>query len=91
MAKNGTRWLRIFTEDFSRNFVFHEPDGVCDYGQLDAAAANSKLYASWSDAHRDFFSTSSDQGSHWTAAVAVNIPPAKTAVFPLGTCLQRHG
>jgi hypothetical protein len=43
---------------------------------------NGKLYASWSDAHRVFFSSSSDQGLHWTAAVAVNIPPAKTAVFP---------
>jgi hypothetical protein len=43
---------------------------------------NSKLYASWSDAHSVFFSSSSDQGSHWTPAVAVNISPAKTAVFP---------
>jgi hypothetical protein len=65
-ARNGTQWLCIFTEDFSRNFVFHETDGVCDYGELDAATANGKLYASWSDAHRVFFSTSSDQGSHWS-------------------------
>jgi hypothetical protein len=43
---------------------------------------NSKLYASWSDAHSVFFSSSSDHGSHWTPAVAVNISPAKTAVFP---------
>jgi len=43
---------------------------------------NGKLYASWSDAHTVFFSTSSDQGSHWTPAVAVNISPARTALFP---------
>jgi len=43
---------------------------------------NGKLYASWSDAHTVFFSTSSDQGSHWTPAVAVNIAPASTALFP---------
>jgi hypothetical protein len=43
---------------------------------------NGKLYASWSDAHTVFFSTSSDQGSHWTPAVAVNIAPANTAICP---------
>jgi hypothetical protein len=43
---------------------------------------NGKLYASWSDAHSVFFSTSSDQGSHWTPAVSVNITPASTALFP---------
>jgi hypothetical protein len=43
---------------------------------------NGKLYASWSDAHTVFFSTSSDQGLHWTPAVAVNIAPASTALFP---------
>jgi hypothetical protein len=43
---------------------------------------NGKLYASWSDAHKVFFSTSSDQGEHWTPAVAANITPATTALFP---------
>jgi hypothetical protein len=55
-----------FYGKFFADFVFHETDGVCDYGELDAATANGKLYASWSDAHRVFFSTSSDQGSHWS-------------------------
>jgi hypothetical protein len=55
-----------FYGKFFADFVFHETDGVCDYGELDAATANRKLYASWSDAHRVFFSTSSDQGSHWS-------------------------
>jgi hypothetical protein len=43
---------------------------------------NGKLYAVWSDAHTVWFSTSTDQGSHWSSAVAVNIAPAMTAVFP---------
>jgi len=40
------------------------------------------LYAAWSDAHTIGFSASSDQGSHWTPTVTVNIAPASTAVFP---------
>ncbi|MGE5224519.1 MAG: hypothetical protein ACM3PY_18955 [Omnitrophica WOR_2 bacterium] len=43
---------------------------------------NGKLYAVWSDAHTTWFSTSSDQGVHWTGAVAVNTAPANTAIFP---------
>lgn len=43
---------------------------------------NGKLYAVWSDAHTTWFSTSSDQGVHWSTAVAVNAAPANTAVFP---------
>jgi hypothetical protein len=40
------------------------------------------LSAAWSDAHTVFFSTSTDHDSSWSAAVAVNISPANTAVFP---------
>jgi hypothetical protein len=47
-----------------------------------ADPTNGKLYAAWSDAHQIFFSSSSDQGSHWSPAVTVNIAPANTAVFP---------
>jgi hypothetical protein len=43
---------------------------------------NGKLYAAWSDAHHVFFSASSDQGSHWSTAVVVNVAPANTAIFP---------
>jgi hypothetical protein len=43
---------------------------------------NGKLYAVWSDAHSIFFSASSDQGSHWSPAVTVNIAPASTALSP---------
>jgi hypothetical protein len=43
---------------------------------------NGKLYAVFSDAHNLFFSTSSDQGLHWSSAVVVNVAPANTAIFP---------
>jgi hypothetical protein len=65
--------------------VFHAPLNTALNNVFPALAVdttNGKLYASWSDAHTVFFSTSSDQGSHWTPAVAVNISPATTALFP---------
>lgn len=43
---------------------------------------NGNLYAVWSDAHTVFFSSSQDQGSTWSAATAVSISPANTALFP---------
>ena len=49
---------------------------------LAADPTNGKLYAAWSDAHNVFFSASTDQGQTWSAAVAVNIAPANTAIFP---------
>src|SRR5205807_1374638 len=43
---------------------------------------NGKMYAAWSDAHTVRFASSSDHGSTWSSAVAVNSGPAATAVFP---------
>ncbi len=43
---------------------------------------NGRLYATWSDAHAVYFSTSSDNGVNWTSYVTVNTGPASTAVFP---------
>ncbi len=43
---------------------------------------NGKLYSVWSDAHTVWFSSSSDRGSHWSTAAAVNLSPANTAIFP---------
>jgi hypothetical protein len=65
--------------------VFHAPlftalNNV--FPSLAVDPTNGKLYAVWSDAHTVWFSASSDQGSHWSPAVAVNIAPANTAVFP---------
>jgi hypothetical protein len=43
---------------------------------------NGKLYAVWSDGHAVSFSSSADQGNHWTSAVVVSHAPANTAIFP---------
>jgi hypothetical protein len=70
---------------WTANLVFHAPLFTALNNVFPALAVdptNGKLYVSWSDAHAVFFSTSSDQGSHWTPAVAVNIAPANTALFP---------
>jgi hypothetical protein len=65
--------------------VFHAPLNTAlnnVFPSLAVDPTNGKLYAVWSDAHIVWFSASSDQGSHWSAAVAVNLAPASTAVFP---------
>jgi hypothetical protein len=70
---------------WTATLVYHAPLFTALNNVFPALAVdptNGKLYASWSDAHTVFFSTSSDQGSHWTPAVAVNISPATTALFP---------
>jgi hypothetical protein len=43
---------------------------------------NGKLYAVWSDGQAVSFSSSADQGNHWTSAVVVSHAPANTAIFP---------
>jgi hypothetical protein len=70
---------------WTATLVYHAPLFTALNNVFPALAVdptNGKLYASWSDAHTVFFSMSSDEGSHWTPAVAVNITPARTALFP---------
>jgi hypothetical protein len=43
---------------------------------------NGKLYAAFSDGQQLYFSSSSDQGVTWSAAVVVNTAPANAAIFP---------
>ncbi len=43
---------------------------------------NGKLYAAFSDGQQLYFSSSSDQGVHWSPAVVVNTAPANAAIFP---------
>jgi hypothetical protein len=52
------------------------------FPSLAADPTNGKLYAVFSDSQNLFFSTSSDQGLHWSSAVKVNAAPANTAIFP---------
>jgi hypothetical protein len=73
----GVSWtaIRVFHAplNVSQNFVF--PTLAVD-------PTNGHLHAAWSDGHTVFYATSSDEGVTWSAAVAVNIAPANTAVFP---------
>jgi hypothetical protein len=65
--------------------VFHAPLNVAENTSFPALAVdptNGQLHAAWSDAHTVFYATSGDQGVTWSPAVAVNIAPANTAVFP---------
>jgi hypothetical protein len=43
---------------------------------------NGNLHAVWSDGRTVAFSSSSDQGAHWTAPLAVSRAPANTALLP---------
>ena len=72
-------------KSWTANLVFHAPlfTGLNNvFPALAVDPVTGKLYAAWSDAHTISFSSSSDQGEHWSPAVTVNTGPAKTAVFP---------
>ena len=70
---------------WTANIAFTAPAGT-SLGNIFPALAvdptNGKLYAVWSDGHTVGFSSSSDQGEHWSAAETVSIAPASTAVLP---------
>ena len=73
----GVKW--------TATLVFHAPVNVAQnniFPTLAVDPTNGHLHAAWSDAHTVFYSTSSDQGMTWSPAVAVNIVPANTAIFP---------
>jgi hypothetical protein len=50
---------------------------------LSVDPVTGKVYAVWSDGTKISFSASADQGMSWSPAVAVNISPAATAIFPV--------
>jgi hypothetical protein len=65
--------------------VFRASLGVAEnflFPTLAVDPTNGKLHAAWSDGHTVFYSTSTNQGGTWSPAVAVNIAPAGTAIFP---------
>jgi len=65
--------------------VYHAPVNTALNNVFPALAidpTNGKMYAAWSDAHTVWFAASSDHGSTWSSAVAVNSGLAATAVFP---------
>jgi Neuraminidase (sialidase) len=70
---------------WTATLVFHAPLNVAQnnvFPTLAVDPTNGKLHAAWSNAHTVSYSTSSDEGITWSPAVAVNIAPANTAVFP---------
>jgi hypothetical protein len=72
-------------KSWTASLVFHAPLNVGQnniFPTLAVDPINGKLHAAWSDAHTVFYSTSSDEGITWSSAVAVNIAPASTALFP---------
>jgi hypothetical protein len=58
------------------------------FPSLAVDSTTGKLYATWSDGKLVYFSSSSDQGSHWAPAVTINVSPANTALFPW---ISAHG
>jgi hypothetical protein len=72
-------------ETWTANVAFTAPPGTSlanVFPDLAIDPTNGTLDAVWSDGHTVSFASSTDQGSHWTSAVAVNSAPATTAVFP---------
>lgn len=72
-------------QTWTATLVFHAPLNTAlnnVFPSLAVNPTNGNLYAVWSDAHSVFFSSSSDEGSTWSPAVAVSIAPANTALFP---------
>jgi hypothetical protein len=70
---------------WTATLVFHAPLNEAQnniFPTLAVDPTNGRLHAAWSNAHKVFYSTSSDRGITWSQAVAVNIAPAKTAIFP---------
>lgn len=74
-----------FGKSWTASLVYHAPlftDFSNVFPSLAVDPTNGNLYATWSDGHSTFFSTSSDQGATWSSAVTVNAAPALTAIFP---------
>jgi hypothetical protein len=70
---------------WTANVAFTAPPGTSlsdVFPALGVDPTNGNLYAVWSDGHTVSFASSSDQGVHWTSAVAVSSAPATTAVLP---------
>lgn len=72
-------------KSWTANVAFTAPAGT-SLGNIFPALAvdptTGTLDAVWSDGHTVFFASSTDQGSHWTSAVAVSSAPVTTAILP---------
>ena len=72
-------------KSWTANVAFTAPAGTSLASIFPALAvdpANGNLYAVWSDGRTVSLSSSSDQGSHWSAPLKVSAAPANTAILP---------
>lgn len=72
-------------QTWTPTLVFSGPFNVAENNVFPTLAVDpetGRVFAAWSDAHHVFFSMSADHGATWSTAVAVNVSPATTAVFP---------
>ena len=72
-------------QTWTATLVAHRPlftDLSNVFPSLAVDPSNGNLAAVWSDGHQVFFAASADQGNTWSSAVAVNVAPATTAIFP---------
>lgn len=76
-SDGGLTWTATLVAHYP---LFTDLSNVFPALAVDASTGN--LAAVWSDGHVVSFSASSDQGATWSTPAAVNIRPARTAVFP---------
>jgi hypothetical protein len=72
-------------QTWTANVAFTAPPGTSLASIFPALAVdptNGNLYAVWSAGHTVSFARSTDEGSHWTPAMAVSSAPATTAILP---------
>jgi hypothetical protein len=87
-ANHNNIWVSRSTDGgrhWTATLVFHAPLNVAQNFLFPALAVDptdGTLHAAWSNGHTVFYSTSTNEGGTWSSAVAVNIAPASTAIFP---------
>jgi hypothetical protein len=72
-------------QSWTASLVYALPPGSSFANIFPALAVdpiNGKLYAAFSDGEQPYFSSSSDQGMHWSPAIVVNTAPADAAISP---------
>jgi hypothetical protein len=76
---------------WSASLVYTAPVNTAEnniFPSLAVDPSNSKVYATWSDLHHVFVSTSTDHGATWSAAQNVATTPVVTAVMPWVSALN---
>jgi hypothetical protein len=73
-------------KSWTANLVYAAPAGTISFANIFPTVTvdptNGKVYSAFSDGQKVWFSASSDQATHWSSPVAVNISPANSAILP---------